>query len=99
MSFRLSHRQDANAGAIVSYFEAHGATYQQIDQPVDGIVCYCGVMALVEIKQPKAKLRPNQERFLENWPGLCAVVRSEADADVLLLRLRNAASGESDWRL
>lgn len=90
MSSYLVHQQDKNAKPIIALWEAHGATYVQIDQPVDGILCYRGVTALVEIKQPKGKLRPNQEKFLKEWPGLSWVVRSEADARFVLASMAAA---------
>lgn len=95
----LIHQQDKNAKALIAILEAHGATCRQIDQPVDYVICYEGQTAMVEIKQPKAKLRPNQEKFLREWPGLSAVVRTEDDALELLRRMRTAGDGERDWRL
>ena len=42
-----------------------------------------GGLALVEVKSPKGKLTPDQEKFLaDGWP--VAVVRDEVDCDRLI---------------
>ena len=80
MSRYAYHQLDGNHRAIVAVFAAHGLRWEPLGRPVDGMIGYAGRNYLIEIKSPKGKLRPSQERFLARWAGQCALVRSVEEA-------------------
>ena len=64
---------DQNQPAIVDVLERGGCLVQSLARMGDGVpdllVCRGNRLALVEVKQPKGRLTPDQERFLERgWP-------------------------------
>lgn len=86
------HRSDGNASELYDYLRSHGASVEMIGRPLDALVGYQGVTAVVEVKMPKGKLRPGQVDFLTAWRGLAVVLRSEADCDDLLREMRVIAA-------
>ncbi len=88
---RLRPRRDANEPAIRAYLEAHGVFWQplSITGGPDGIAAANSRMALVEVKQPGEKLRPNQEDWQHTWPGPAPwLIRTEEDAAQLVRWLK-----------
>lgn len=81
------HRVDANAGTLYEFLEAYGATVKRIGTPLDALCCYHGVTALIEVKTANGKLRPGQEKFLREWPGVARILRTEQDCLNLLSAL------------
>lgn len=74
------HQLDRNHKAIVSALEAVGMSVEPLGRPLDVLVGYGGRNWLIEIKQPKGKLRASQERFLAKWRGHAEVIRSVDEA-------------------
>ena len=90
---RQAARRDGNEAALRAYVEAHGACWQplSITGGPDAIVGCAGRDALVEVKQPKEKLRASQEQWHRDWRGSAPwVIRTEADADMLIRWLRDS---------
>lgn len=84
MSKYQVHQIDRNQRAIMDYLQAHGFSVTSIGRPVDLAVGKDGRTYLLEIKQPKGKLRPSQEKFIATWRGHVAVVRDLDDAAALI---------------
>ena len=80
------HQIDGNQRVIMDYLQAHGFSVTSIGRPLDLIAGKDGFTYLIEVKLPKAKLRPTQERFLATWRGHAAVVRDLNDAKALIDR-------------
>jgi hypothetical protein len=87
------HQIDANQKSIMDYFQAHGFSVISIGRPVDLAVGKDFKTYLVEVKLPKAKLRPSQEKFLASWRGHAAVIRDLTDAKALIDRHQAGARG------
>lgn len=82
------HRLDANHAELVACFKACGwsvwSTSQgQVSGAPDLVVAKAGRTIVVEVKPRTGKLRASQVRFLANWPGESAVVRSVDDVIAL----------------
>lgn len=81
-------RTDANHRAIAAYLRAKGCLVFSLHTVGKGlpdllVLIPGGRLALVEVKGPKGKLTPDQEKFIgEGWPVV--VVRDEGDCDRLL---------------
>ena len=86
MSKYQVHQIDGNQREIMDYFQAHGFSWISIGRPLDALVGKDSHTYLVEIKKPKAKLRPSQEKFLASWRGHAAVIRDLTDAKALIDR-------------
>lgn len=86
------HRIDGNAAPLIALFEAHGATWEPLGRPVDGLLFFRGLTAAVELKTPTGKLRPLQVKFFARHEGLTAVIRTDHEALRLLDRMRNMAA-------
>lgn len=82
------HQVDANAGTLYAFLEAHGATVKRIGRPLDALVCYGGVTVLAEVKTLRGKIRPGQQKFLREWPGVARILRTEQDCLELLEEIR-----------
>ena len=80
------HQIDGNQREIMDYFQAHGFSVISIGRPLDLIAGKDGRTYLIEVKLPKAKLRPTQEKFLATWRGHAAVIRDLNDAKALIDR-------------
>jgi hypothetical protein len=80
------HQIDGNQREIFDYLQAHGFTVISIGRPLDALAGKDGKNYLIEIKRPKAKLRPSQEKFLASWRGHAAVIRDLSDAKALIDR-------------
>lgn len=74
------HRLDANHQAIVEGLKAHGYSVVPIGRPVDLVVGKWGRTYLLEIKTQKGKLEPTQARFIREWRGHVAEVRTLQEA-------------------
>ena len=85
------HQVDSNAEALYAFLEAHGATVKRIGKPLDALVCYRGVTALIEVKTATGKLRPSQVKFLQAWPGFARVVRSDYECLLMLKAMAEQA--------
>jgi hypothetical protein len=94
----LEYSLDANHKAIIAALRYGGC--RVIETPGVGRVipgfpdalAVCGpVVAFVEIKSDKGKLRPEQARFRDGLLGWYSVVRSVDDALALARALREAA--------
>ena len=85
---RYRCRTDLNHAAIASYLRRAGClvfSLHTLGRGCPDLLCLLpgGRLALIEVKGPKGKLTPDQERFIsDGWP--VTVVRSEGDCDRLL---------------
>jgi hypothetical protein len=77
----------------MDYLQAHGFSVTSIGRPLDLIAGKDGKTYLLEIKLPKAKLRPSQVKFLATWRGHAAVIRDLTDAKALIDRHQAGARG------
>jgi hypothetical protein len=93
MSKYQIHRIDGNQQAIMDYLQAHGFSVESIGRPLDLIAGKDGRTYLIEVKLPKGKLRPSQEKFLASWRGHAAVIRDLTDAKALIDRHQAGARG------
>jgi Holliday junction resolvase len=93
MSKYQIHQIDGNQRAIMDYLQAHGFSVTSIGRPLDLIAGKDGKTYLLEIKLPKAKLRPSQVKFLATWRGHAAVIRDLTDAKALIDRHQAGARG------
>jgi len=88
--YKANDRRDGNEPEIVECLRAMGASVAQIsgrDVP-DLAIGWRGSTYLAEVKQPKAQLRPGQEKFSREWKGHpVAVLRTPGEAAVWLLSL------------
>ena len=84
MSKYQVHQIDGNQRIIMDYLQAHGFSVTSIGRPLDLLAGKDGKTYLLEIKLPKAKLRPSQEKFLASWRGHAAVIRDLTDAQALI---------------
>jgi hypothetical protein len=87
------HQIDGNQQEIVDYLQAHGFSVESIGRPLDLIAGKDGRTYLIEVKRPKAKLRPTQEKFLAIWRGHAAVIRDLNDAKALIDKHKLAVFG------
>lgn len=81
------HQTDGNAKRLYAYARQLGMSVAILNRPVDAAVGAYNISALVEVKRPGEKLRPNQQAFLDGWRGAWAIWREEADVDLLRARL------------
>lgn len=95
MSKYQVHQIDRNQKAIMDYLQAHGFSVTSIGRPVDLAVGRDGHTYLVEVKQPKGKLRSTQIKFLETWRGHACVMRSVDDAAALIQQHRRRSAAEA----
>jgi hypothetical protein len=89
--YRRAARRDENEPPIRKAVEALGATWQplSISGGPDALVGFRGENLLVEVKQPKGKLRPSQEAWHARWRGAAVIVaRTPAEAVAALLAHR-----------
>lgn len=84
---RRAAKIDANQPAIVAEFERLGCAVKSTAGVADGfpdLIVHRNGHHLVEVKAPKGKLRGSQIRFMEQWPGIVHVVKSEIEARALV---------------
>lgn len=85
---RYRCRTDLNHQAIANYLRKAGCLVFSLHTVGRGfpdllVLIPGGRLALVEVKSPKGRLTPDQERFIsDGWPVV--VVRDEGDCDRLL---------------
>lgn len=85
---RRAAKVDGNQAAVVEALERGGCLVQSLARMGDGVpdllVCRGNRLALVEVKMPKGKLRPEQERFMaRGWP---VFVLRDVEAAAALVR-------------
>ena len=78
------HQIDGNQQAIIDVLEAGGCSVEKIGRPVDLLVGKAGRSYVIEVKQPKGKLRESQEKFFARWKGHAAILRSVDEAQQFL---------------
>lgn len=76
------HQTDGNQAEIIAALEANGFMVKSIGKPVDLIAGKRGRTFLIEVKRPKGKLRASQLKFISEWTGHVAVLRSVEDVQV-----------------
>lgn len=79
---RQAAKRDANERPIIDGLEGVGATVKQLSSKgvCDLLVGFRGVNYLIEVKQDKAKLTPDQVEFFEWWQGQRGIARTLEDA-------------------
>ena len=81
---RYAQRPDRNQPEIVTALEKIGCSVYDATKVGEGfpdlVVGLRGVTCLLEVKQPKGKLRQTQVDFMEAWNGHMCVVRSPDEA-------------------
>lgn len=87
---RRARRADANQPAIVAALRANGRTVEVISDVGRGVPDLLvmdrhGFIYLLEVKAPKAKLTPDEDRWHATWndakiAGRLAIVRTEQEA-------------------
>lgn len=87
------HQIDRNQKAIMDYLQAHGFSVASIGRPLDLIAGKDGRTYLIEVKLPKAKLRPTQEKFIATWRGHAVIIRDLDDAGALIQYHQRVMSG------
>jgi hypothetical protein len=91
---RRAARKDNSQDAIIGWFQAHGATVEQIRRPVDLLVCYRGVWLPVEVKSSEYEARrPSPTRkgqldFAARHSGYVATVWDEAGVGLVMAWMR-----------
>ena len=73
-------KRDINEPEIVAALEAIGCKVFRLDQPLDLLVGYRGKNWLIEVKTEKGYLTKSQKKFLPEWRGQLAVVRTPEQA-------------------
>jgi len=90
--------RDANHSELTARYESHYCKVYDTSKVGGGfpdsvvrVTTRAGhVVQLVEIKTADGSLSPSQERFFDEWGrGCCVVVRSIADVDAHIERLRH----------
>src|SRR5687767_2174452 len=85
---RRAARVDPNQKAIVDALRKVGATVQHLHQLGQGcpdlLVAYRDALYLMEVKQPKGKLTPDQVEWIRVWGGPVFVVRTPEEALLVL---------------
>lgn len=91
---RRASKVDANQALIVAALRKAGATVQHLhtvgaDCP-DLLVGYRAQNFVIEVKQPKEKLRPGQEVWFTEWRGQACVAHSAEEALLSIGAIRRA---------
>lgn len=81
MSLRRASRKDANQSRIVKALRDVGVKVYVLNEPVDLLTGFQGVLRAVEVKDgdripSERKLKPSQERFMAEFQG-CPVFKVE----------------------
>ena len=79
---RQAARRDGNEQAIVDALLAGGCSVTRLSQKgvSDLLVGKHGVNYLMEVKEPKGDLTPDQVEFFNSWQGQTAIVRTVEEA-------------------
>lgn len=89
----MKHRRDNNQQEIVDVFNKMGANVFYLAGVGCGLpvllVGVNGFNLLVEVKSPKGKLTPDQNRFFLYWRGQSIVIRNTDEAINLMQKYRN----------
>jgi len=86
------HQKDGNEDRLRALMEAHGVTVVKIGRPIDLLVAFKGATGVVEVKTPAGKLEASQKSFLQAWPGLSAVLRTESETLAFISALKTHAA-------
>lgn len=98
---RRAAKIDANQPAIVAALRKAGATVQSLAAIGDGcpdlLVGYCGLTALLEVKDgskpPSARqLTPDQQQWHQNWTGGILAIVPDIETALRVLKLMEASS-------
>ena len=79
---RTAAKRDSNERPIIDGLEGVGATVVQLSVKgvCDLLVGFREVNYLIEVKQDKGKLTPDQDTFFEWWQGQKGIARTLDDA-------------------
>lgn len=79
---RRNPKRDANEREIIEALDQIGCTVTQLSAKgvPDLLVGYRGKNFLIEVKQPKGKLTPDQLEFHAQWMGVIHVVTNPNEA-------------------
>lgn len=72
---------------IVAALRAHGFMVYRLDLPVDLAFAKHGRTWLAEVKTGNKKLRPEQAKFIEEWPAEVPVFRTVEDVQEFVRRI------------
>lgn len=76
---RHDAKRDTNEPEIVKKFLELGFSVERLNTPLDLLVGINGLNYLVEVKMPKKKLTPTQQKFVPAWKGQYVIVYSVED--------------------
>ena len=79
-SNRHDAKRDENEPEIVNKLQELGFSVHRLNTPLDLLVGYNGMNYLIEVKMPKKKLTPAQQKFIPGWKGQYLIVYSVEDA-------------------
>lgn len=94
----VPRRRDANHGEIQGAFARLGCGTIDLsgvgDDCPDTLIEIAGTNVLVEIKTPKGKLEPGQERFFREWRGPREIARSIDDVAAIVAKYRSISHAQ-----
>lgn len=87
MSLRRASRKDANQSRIVKVLRDVGVKVYILNEPVDLLTGFQGVLRAIEIKDgaripSQRKLKPSQEKFMAEFQG-CPIFKVENALEAL----------------
>lgn len=87
MSIRRASRKDANQSRIVKTLRDVGVKVYILNEPVDLLTGFQGVLRAIEIKDgsripSQRKLKPSQEKFMSEFQG-CPIFKVENALEAL----------------
>lgn len=97
MSRRYAARRDSNEQSIIAILRAMGCSVEPLDKRgVPDLLVFVplgdyqneGTHVLIEVKEPKGKLTPEQEDWHAKWGGKIEIVRSPENARAIVDRIR-----------
>lgn len=79
---RRAAKRDGNERPIIDALRAAGATVEQLSKKgvPDLLVGFQGQTFLMEVKESKGKLTPDEETWIAGWRGQVYIVRSVEQA-------------------
>lgn len=83
---RRKDKVDANQPQIVKELRSAGFSVETGKDDI--LVGKWGLTAWIEIKTANGKLKPNQEKLLEEWQGAYAIARSTEEVIQIMQELR-----------
>lgn len=84
---RRAAKVDATQGDIVAALRKIGCAVEYIKKPLDLLVCFRGVTALMEVKNydGKDQLSKDQVEFIARWPGKVYIAHTADEAVRLVI--------------